>query len=194
MGKSKGPRVKKRSVDPHESVSIPTVNVATPTHWSRLQKIWRRGRRFFKVVGAILAFLGWAAGIYHTTIPTVHLIGPDTTPFLLPYAVTNTSTWFDMKEASFICGPRPGQTIKVGNLAISGIGFKDNVPKVTIVAGSTANFRCPVTDASGNLFKGTVHPIIDYKTLGFSRTYEGPDQTWFGDANPPRWVEGDMIR
>jgi hypothetical protein len=92
------------------------------------------------------------------------LVSADAKPFLLPFAVTNTSTWFYMKEASFYCGPRQGQAIPVGNVVICGIRFQSNVPKATIVAGSTANFRCPVTNASGNMVKGTVHPIIDYKT------------------------------
>jgi hypothetical protein len=50
------------------------------------------------------------------------------------------------------------------------------------------NFRCPITNATGNLVKGTIHPTIQYQTLGIRRTFEGQDLTWFGS----RWVEGDI--
>ena len=88
-----------------------------------------------------------------------------------------------------------GQEIQVGNLVVkSGVRFRDNVGKATIKPGAIALLRCPVTNAGAGMVRGTIHATIEYRTLWFSRTYEGTDLTWVLNANPPRWIEGELIR
>ena len=132
--------------------------------------------------------------IYRGTIPDARILGSDPTPFLLPFTVTNDSSFFDMKDVVFFCGPRAGQTIQVGNIVVSGVRFQDSVGKAMIKPGATSLFRCPVTNARAEMVKGTIHPIMEYRTLWFSRTFDGKDLTWFANANPPRWVQGDMVK
>jgi hypothetical protein len=107
--------------------------------------------------------------------------------FLLPFAVTNSSSFFDMSKVQFFCGPRGDQSLQIGNITLKNVGT-GTIANATIAAGKTVNFRCPITNATGNLVKGTIHPTIQYQTLGIRRTFEGQDLTWFGS----RWVEGDI--
>jgi hypothetical protein len=182
MGKSKGPRVRKR---PGQPEPIPPKEAAEkPTFWTRTKKVVAA---FTTVAGLLTSIVK----LYSGTIPDIQLTGQDASPFVLPYSVRNTSWLFDMTDVVLFCGPRPGQNIQVGPIVItSGVRFQDSVQPVTMKPGQLWYFRCPISNASGRMVKGTIHPTIEYRTLGIKREFEGLDQTWFADANPPRWVQG----
>lgn len=186
MGKSKGPRVRKERANRNDTAK-PVAALPRPSLWARIGTVW-------KVGGAIVGAALFLAHTYAGTIPVVHVLGPDPSPFLLPFVVSNESLFFKMENVTFFCGPRHGKSIQVGNVVVQDVEFQDNVPATTIGRGEVKLMRCPVTNATGNSVKGTIHPIVQYRTLGFDRKFEGKDLNWFGNANPPRWVEGDVVK
>jgi hypothetical protein len=192
MKKNKPKRPGKPRQPTNVQQSITPAIINHPRWPSRVYRFYLRTKKVTAPIAAAIGLCATAAGIYYGTIPTAKILGPDSSPFLLPFAVTNNSSFLDMNDVQFSCGPRQGQSIQVGNIIVKDVKFQDSVGKNTIATGKTVLFRCPVSNAPGNLVKGTIHPILEYRTLGIGRIYEGQDLTWFGNASPPRWVEGDI--
>ncbi len=189
MGKSKGPRVKPRPKHPDPPKGEPPKPLRNWLRlWARLKKVW-------KLLAGAVAAVSAVLGIYSQTIPEIELQGPDASPFALPYVVRNPSWLLSMTDVVFSCSPSQGGSLQIGTIVLNNktggdIKFQDAVRPVDMRPGQKWFFRCPITNATGNQFRGTIHPLIEYRTLGIRRTHVGLDQTWFPDANPARWVQG----
>jgi hypothetical protein len=194
MPKSRGrsnERKKGGTQTPHPEKSfLSLLRQILETTWGR---VWATVAAIV-TLGGLFSIAERCLEAYRNTSPEVHLSGQEPSePFLLPFSVKNNSQLFEMKDVEFYCATR-GDGLQIGNLTFSNLSFTQGLPKTTIPPMKFVNFRCPVTNAKGPLVKGTIHPIVKYRTLLFKRNYEGQDFTWYGTATPPRWIEGDLPR
>jgi hypothetical protein len=138
------------------------------------------------IFGATVVF--WA--VYIDTIPSIEIVGADrSSPFELPFTVKDKSAIFDTREAHFWCEVK---RIEQGNFAYGFVPF--GLAQVrTVTWGNPVSYKCPVTTSGDPVRRAAVRIIIDYKTLMWGRTTTA-DFTWIGTVDPPRWVEGEVIR
>jgi hypothetical protein len=125
--------------------------------------------------------------IYNDTVPDVHAVGSDKTPFVLPFIVKNNSHFLAMTGLTWSCYL---DDVKADNGAsISGITIETVDKPITIKPQGTEEFRCRIDIGKSPTTK--IIPEINYKTLGLFRHYADKRFTWYGSADPPRWVESD---
>ena len=155
----------------------------------KLSRPLRRLPWWADVLGIAAALLAiWL--VFFDTIPTIEIAGSDrTSPFELPFTVRNKSPIFDARDAQFSC---QAVRIEQGPFAY---GF---VPLAlaqhrTITWGNPVNFKCPVTTSGDPVRRAVVRIFVDYKTLFKGRTTTA-DFTWIGTVDPPRWIEGEIVR
>jgi hypothetical protein len=191
MGKSKGPRVPQRRNQPEPPKSeAETPKLVWKRHWLR---VWSKIKRVKAIVASVLGLLSTATLLYSGTVPDIELIGPDASPFALPYIVKNTSSFFAMTDVSLSCRPGDGKLLQVGQLAFQDLTFATTARPITIPRHDQAYLFCSVMNGGavpGSVVRGTIRPIIRFKTFGIARVHEGLDQTWMPGAHPPRWVQG----
>jgi hypothetical protein len=143
------------------------------------------GRPWAGLVAAmsVVATLFTLWGAYWNTIPDVRARNPVSSPFSLPFAVSNNSHLFDMRDLTFYCG--------IKKVAYPNGGYLENfslVPgpqNVTIATGDTFNFRCPI---GGQIETAKILLWAKYRTFLFPRMWLGTEFTWVPDEQ--RWIKG----
>jgi hypothetical protein len=142
------------------------------------------------VVGAVASAIAvWDA--YWLTIPEIRGLGPNAgVPFDLPFAVKNPSRLFTMNNVEFRCYLDVEFANKSSIKNIYVIAARDRGKDIG--PGDTRNYRCPLTVPAGGLVKGRINLRTTYSTMIFHRASPDAPFNWSANANPPRWIEGEM--
>jgi hypothetical protein len=141
-------------------------------------------------IGGLWALLdrGWDVFVLHTQ-PKIEGPGLATDPFVLPFSIKNVGSFFEIKDAQWICNI---PSLTIGNSSFTNLAIATG-GKTAIAPNSNVLARCPIKGGANNT-QATVTPIIKYKTLWIPRQYNDTSFTWLADANPPHWIEGRPIQ
>jgi hypothetical protein len=155
----------------------------------------------FSTIGSILAAIVTFGGVvgliwliydtYEHTFPEIHLFATDSHwPFLLPFTVKNNSSIFAMHDIQWYC-----YIDKIDFAAGGGIYYimLSDSTKTTIGPEKAVNYRCLLAGVESKWLKsGRLLVYVKYFTLGFIRTSDSVPFTWLPQADPPRWIEGEI--
>lgn len=110
--------------------------------------------------------------------------------FYFPFSVKNPSSVLEMKDVEWVC--------HIDELLLSsGSHFKDSVVssgiRATIKPNETVNFRCSIDLNGPSVVLANMKLNVRFKSWFVQREYSMPIY-WDARANPPRWIEGRVLK
>ncbi len=137
--------------------------------------------------------------IYRATLLKVQIIESDaSSPFALPFAVTNESSLFDATFVMFTCSGDIRNRSGGGLTNVSALGPRFGPMKIE--AGTTGNTFCQLDGPESMIQSDPDDPVVaahitvtlTYRTLGFWRYTDPVEFTWYTKGSRPLWIQGPI--
>ena len=124
---------------------------------------------------------------FDDTKPELHISVTDARPFTSPISITNNSLFFDMNDVELDCslGTR---TRKYSGVSSS---FGEIKRKFDVPSGKTVVVECFEHRLIRKFESASIFPHLNYKTLGFERTYFDRFFIWYDVGKEPKWLESN---
>jgi hypothetical protein len=189
MKKPKPPKAKAPQKQPQSHLPPPP---PPQPHLGLLRRVlhtwWGKTVASLAVLGTVqggFSTFEFFRGLVQDTRPDIQIAGDGKTPFALPLVVKNKSHIFAMTDVKWRCEVVDAKTANGGHFENNSIISAPKGAKIN--PGDTEIFPC-------NLISGVVVttavmvPVLEYKTLWFSRAFSEKKFTWYGASDPPRWI------
>lgn len=179
-------RARNKKEEPQKSLTPRSKTKQINTFWGYV----------FKLVGFILSMVAVLQAVDFLSTGTPQITAENTNPaepFETRFLVRNRS-WLPITNVEFRCTPSP-LIANNGHYSIDGIvmiGLNDKVSEIK--SGQVKQFKCRA-ELREIMSVNEAHILVSVSYSQFYRSWKTtPNEfTWFPNADPPRWIEGEPI-